>query len=64
MDVKLEKELDNMCNLSGSLLKEGKILTKLEDLKNLISALSFTFEKAATILKIPEDEWEEYRNML
>jgi hypothetical protein len=61
-----------MCNLSEGVFREeynkgfaqGYMDTKLKDLKNIIEALSLTFEEAATILKIPEDEWEEYRSKL
>jgi hypothetical protein len=61
-----------MCNLSEGVFKEGYdkgfaqgfMDARLEDLKNIIEALSITFEEAATALKIPEDEWEDYRSKL
>jgi flagellar biosynthesis/type III secretory pathway protein FliH len=65
-----------MCNLSEGVFREGYdkgfaqgfaqgfMDARLEILRNIILATSTTFEKAATALKIPEDEWEEYRSKL
>lgn len=76
MDIKLEKGLSEMCNLSEGVLERGRKegleiglekgieISKVEDLKNLMEGACFTFEKAAIILKIPESKWEKYKDKL
>jgi hypothetical protein len=68
MEFELEKEMSGMCNLSAGVWNRAWLecseLTKLDALKSMIEELSITFEKAASILKIPQSEWEKYRAKL
>ncbi len=63
-DVKLEKELVDMCNLSSSVLErgieQGIEQGKIEDLKNIMKNLKLTFEEAANAMNIPEEKRAEY----
>jgi hypothetical protein len=80
MNYVLNEEMNTMCNLSDGVfydgvehgiaqgieqgIEQGTQKTKLDDLKNMIFELSLSFEKAASVLKIPESEWEKYREKL
>ena len=75
-DIKLhretKKEVDNMCNLGEGLYKEGieqgieqgKLVTIIENLKNLMEALNLSFDEAALALKVPEELKEYCRQSL
>ena len=57
-----------MCNYSDFVwnrgkregIKEGKI----EDLVNLMASLKLTIDQALQALKLPESEWDEYRDLV
>jgi hypothetical protein len=63
-DIKIERELSHMCNLSAGVLEEGIELGTVKSLKSIMESLSCTFEKAASILNIPENEWDKYKSKL
>jgi hypothetical protein len=63
-DVTLERRVSYMCNLSEGVLEHGEEIGTLKAIRNLIDSLGFTFEKAADVLKIPENEREKYKNKL
>jgi hypothetical protein len=64
--------MSGMCNLSEGLwnrayevgYKEGVEIQRAKDLEAIMENLQLTFEKAASILKIPQDECEKYRAKL
>jgi hypothetical protein len=76
MNVKMQKELINMCNLSAGAVKKGWIsgkaegktegieLGKLESLRNLMKSMSITFDEAVKLLLIPQNEVEIYRSKI
>lgn len=53
-----------MCKAMEDMRSEEKIETRLEDIKNIMEALSFTIEQAMDILKIPEADRKMYRTKL
>ena len=63
-DRLLEKEV-MMCNYSDFVwnngMNEGKKEGKAEDLVNLMESLKWSIEQAMQALKIPENDWDEYR---
>jgi flagellar biosynthesis/type III secretory pathway protein FliH len=44
--------------------KEGVEIQRTKNLEAIMENLQLTFEKAASILKIPQSEWEKYRAKL
>jgi hypothetical protein len=75
-DVIFEKELSGMCDLSYGVLErgiekglaqgraEGEEFANINALRNLIESTGFSFDKAADMLKISEEEREKYRNKI
>ena len=57
-----------MCNYSEFVenrgRKEGRKEGKAEALVNLMESLMLTLEQAMQALKIPEKEWDDYREMV
>ena len=45
-------------------LKEGIKKGKAESLVNLMESLKLTIEQAMQVLKIPESEWDDYRELV
>ena len=72
--------MDNMCNLGQALLDEGieigkakgiKIgeakgikIARLGSVKNARKELGCTWERAMAVVGVPENEYEEYKEML
>ena len=59
----LEKEV-NMCNYSEFVANRGRREGKAEDLVNLMESLKLTIEQAMQALKIPKQEWDDYREFV
>ena len=63
----LEKEV-KMCTYSEFVenrgIEKGIKKGKAEDLVNLMESLMLTLEQAMQALKIPEKEWDDYREMV
>ena len=57
-----------MCNYSDFVwnngMKEGKKEGKAEDLINMMESLKLSIEQAMQALKIPENDWDEYRALV
>jgi len=72
MTQKLESEVSVMCNLSKGVLEKGiekgigkgRIEQVLSDLRNIMETLNLTMEQAMAALKVPEDERQNYRELL
>ena len=66
-----EKEV-KMCNYSDFVwnrgkqegLKEGKREGTIKALVNLMESLKLTIDQALQALKLPESEWDEYRDLV
>lgn len=55
MTEKMDKEVEFMCNLSESVLKEGEIKSAIEHTKNLMKNCNVDINKALEILELPKD---------
>ena len=80
MTKNLDEGIDNMCNMGQALFEEGKIegkiegkaegieegikTTRLGDIVSLCKKLGCTIEYAMSLLSIPENMREEYKEML
>lgn len=68
MTQSLERKVSEMCNLSKGVLERGveKGETKgiLFSLKNLIENMGISTEKAMSLIGIPEEERQKYRDLL
>ncbi len=80
MSNSMEREVEQMCNLSQGFVEEGKLLGReegraeghkqgltegrLETLKNLMQTTGWSFEVAADALKLPEKERVLFRKKL
>ena len=53
-----------MCNYSDFIEERGMKKGKVEDLCNLMKNFKLTLEQAFQGLSIPEDEWDEYRQLV
>ena len=62
-----EKEV-NMCNYSDFVWNKGERAGikkgKAEDLVNLMESLKLTMDQALQALKIPENDWDDYRTLV
>ena len=57
-----------MCNYSDFVenrgIKKGKKEGKAEALVNLMQTVNWTIEQAMQALKIPENDWDDYRSLV
>ena len=68
LPVRLREKEVKMCNYSDFVWnrgqREGIKKGKAEDLINLMESMKMTIEKAMSALKIPEAEWDDYRDLV
>lgn len=64
MSYTMEDEVNQMCNVSDGF--EEKVCTQkdLAALRNIMSGLDTSFERAADLLKIPEADRARYKELL
>lgn len=71
-NVRTEKEMDHMCNLSKGVenrgirkgIAQGHEEERLNSIKSLMETLNLTIDQAMQALKIPSSEREKYAQML
>lgn len=68
MPKDLKEEVDYMCNLSYGIAEDATITatfkTRLEAIRNMMSALGLDFNRAADIMRIPAAERDKYRKLI
>lgn len=68
MTETLDDEVSEMCNISKGIREEGRaegrVETVLEAIRNLMDSMKWTAEEAMAVLKVSEDEYSKYENML
>ena len=64
MTIKLEKEMNDMCNLSSGIREEGKLEATIEFIKNIMFKKQSTAEEAMELLGIDKAEYPRYLAML
>ena len=64
MTIKLEKEMNDMCNLSSGIREEGKLEATIEFIKNIMFKKQSTAEEAMELLGIYKAEYPRYLAML
>ena len=60
----MEEEVSQMCNLSKGVAEKARDEVMLQSIKNLITNADVSMEKAMTMLGIPEEDKNRYREML
>ena len=64
----MDDEVSYMCNISKGIREEGRaegrVETVLEAIRNLMDSMKWTAEEAMAVLKVSEDEYSKYENML
>ncbi len=67
-DIPMTKELkegvDDMCNLSIGVFKEGMDEATLNNIKSLMTKKGWDIEECMDILDIPEERWDTYKDKL
>ena len=53
-----------MCNYSDFVWNRGKQEGTIQALVNLMASLKLTIDQALQALKLPESEWDEYRDLV
>ena len=61
---RMRKKEDGMCNYSDYVWNKSERKARALDLFNLMKNLQWTIEQALHALSIPEDKWEDYREMV
>ena len=64
MTIKLEKEMNDMCNLSSGIREEGKLEATIEFIKNIMFKKQSTAEETMELLGIYKAEYPRYLAML
>ena len=80
MTNKIEREVSDMCNLSDGVeargiargieqgmaqgMAQGRAQGMAQNLVNLMDSLNISFEQAMTALKIPQEEFEKYKELV
>ena len=68
MTIKLEKEMNDMCNLSSGIREEGRLEGKLEttidNIRNLMHTQNWSAEKAMNALGFDASEYPKYLALL
>ncbi|MBO4349953.1 MAG: hypothetical protein J6A01_03280, partial [Proteobacteria bacterium] len=68
MPERLRIKEGNMCNYSDFIeergIDKGIRIGQVKDLCNLMDSMKWTIEQALKCLKISEDEWDEYRQLV
>lgn len=57
MTIKLEKEMNNMCNLSSGIREEGRIEATIQFIKNIMFKRHSSAEEAMELLGIDKAEY-------
>ena len=64
MTIKLEKEMNDMCNLSSGIREEGKLEATIEFIKNIMFKKQSTAEEAMELLGIDKAYCPRYLAIL
>ena len=64
MTIKLEKEMNDMCNLSSGIREEGRLETTIDNIRNLMHTQNWSAEKAMNALGFDKAEYHRYLAML
>ena len=64
MTIKLEKEMNDMCNLSSGIREEGRLEATIEFIKNIMFKRQSSAEEAMELLGIDKAEYPRYLAML
>ena len=64
MTIKLEKEMNDMCNLSSGIREEGRIEATIQFIKNIMFKRHSSAEEAMELLGIDKAEYPRYLAML
>ena len=64
MTIKLEKEMNDMCNLSTGIREEGRLEATIEFIKNIMFKRQSSVEEAMGLLGIDKAEYPRYMAML
>ena len=64
MTIKLEKEMNDMCNLSTDIREEGRLEAPLNNIRNLMHTQNWSAEKAMTALGFDTSDYQKYLTLL
>ena len=64
MTIKLEKEMNDMCNLSSDIREEGRLEATLNNIRNLMHTQNWSAEKAMSALGFDASEYPKYLALL
>ncbi|WP_405758877.1 hypothetical protein [Anaerovibrio slackiae] len=64
MTIKLEKEMNDMCNLSSGIREEGRLEATLNNIRNLMHTKNWSAEKAMSALGFDASEYPKYLALL
>ncbi len=68
MKDELYKEVERMCSYSVGIREvsraKGREEGRVQDIMNLMTSLSVTFEKAAESLRVPKEYYPRYKELL
>lgn len=63
-DSDIEREVGNMCNYGEYLIEKTQETSTVESLKNIMETMNLTVEQALSALKIPQDKWAMYKQLV
>lgn len=62
--IAMTKEVDEMCNYSEFIRNEGRIESRLQDVRNLMDSMNLTADKAMQVLNVTAEEQKELLPLL
>ena len=64
LDILLEEDISDMCNLSSGIREEGKLEATLNNIHNLMHTQNWSAEKAMSALGFDASEYPKYLALL